>query len=236
MYSIFVEGGIVEHLERSVDGGNIVGSTINLTTPVSIGIKKEKNKLSQAVYYNFQSVLFGDPRWLRKPYNSMHHNSGPHFIHSLGYDIGRKLLTIDAKRSLWGYCGVSIGYLPENKYDQNNIPTDSSYISTVSWHDPDSNLLFHSAFYDREVSDVAIGLRFAVEYQRTFMNTLRLSFIPTLSWGIRRIWQSDVWYNDYISGESGYAKIISNGSYVGLTMRISVDLRTKELNKTPDEY
>ncbi|MEX2597755.1 MAG: hypothetical protein WEC59_12585 [Salibacteraceae bacterium] len=196
VYSIFVDGGIVEHLEKTVDELNVVGSTINLTTPVSIGIRKEKEKLAQIAYYNYQSVLFSNPRWLRKPYNSRHHNSGPHYIHTLGYDIGRELLTIGTKRSLWGYFGISIGYLPENKFDHNNIPIDSSYMATNSWHDTDSNLIFNSVYYDRGLSDIAIGARFSIEYQRSFFNDLHLSVIPTVSWGVLRIWQSDIWYSD----------------------------------------
>lgn len=225
-WHLFTEAGIVEPLEVIEDDANSVTWSIN-TSPVLIaGLQFRKRRIQQSFGYHFMNYWTTQPRWIDENLGGV--STGPNHIHSLFYRVGVDLRKKKRKVTIIPNLQIRLGYIPDNVWDNNAVPNDSSLFGSQSigmYHNGDTVALFTSRGYDRLMSDVLFNVAAAVEIRFFNHKRLNLSLIPQASKGLVVIHQADSWYRDHVNGKSGHATLTARGSHLGLLMKLTLRIR-----------
>jgi hypothetical protein len=224
-WHLFTEAGIVEPLETIEDQGGTVTWSIN-TSPILVGgIQRRHRRIEQSLGYHFMNYWTTAPRWIDDNVGGT--SSGPNYIHSLFYRLGVDLMKPDRRMAIIPNVQVRLGYLPDNKWDNNSVPLDSAllgYGSIGTVRNGDTVTLYSNFDYNRLMSDILFNVSAGLEFRFFNRKRINLSIIPQYSHGLVLIHQADTWYTDFIKGKSGHAILTAHGSHVGVLGKLTLQL------------
>lgn len=221
--AVFFEVGMQELLENNYSNDQNIVGTYNLYIPISLGYVQKKNKNEFLVGYQFQNLrLASAPRYKGFDQTNFHQTGGPNYVHILRLNYAREIYRSKKNITIQPFGELKFGFIPENKFDEDGLPTDSIYYGKASLIElPDSNFLFKGTTYGRLISSFYSVINLGLNFNFPVKENFRISISPSYSIGLIDFYKVNFWYTDYEKNKSGSAILKNDGSQYGLSFRLT---------------
>ena len=211
-----------QYVIKTATSSEITGPPVVLY-PRTFGVVLEDSLYELQLVYKNQNFWQASPKWNEFEVIS-YAQSGRYFEHALEGFFSRKLIHSNRLQLLAGL-GVSLNFVPANRDDENDVPTDSLFRGSIIQFDSDSNIRHEMQYYGRFVTSFygTLNGRLMANYRASKRLTFTVAAIYRQ--GFFAMFKSDFWYVNYLTGETGSGQMINRGTAYGIELGLRYNIR-----------